>query len=202
MSHAAVYETAADPVLYESPVEESLLDLSLRPRGRGGFLLASLAGAFVTTCLSGAALCYAFTHIPEVDPNAEAAPVAAAAAIAAETPDRPAKLQVLTPPVYGPEIISQAPAAPFERLSAQVSASTVDMSALAQADGTQPDATLADDGARPCADPCSARAGYAVPAYAAQPAPQPAARPVSDVSPRADTDDDGNAPPPPDMAVN
>jgi len=198
MSHAAVYETAADPVLYESSVEESVPDPSLRPRARGGFLLASLAGAFVTTCLSGAALYYAFTHIPEVDPNAEAAPVAAVAAIAAETRDTPAKLEVLTPPVYGPEIISEAPAAPFVRLSAQVNANTVDMSALAQADGTQV------DGARPCADPCRAQAGYAVPAYAEQPAPQPAALPVSDVSRRANTGtvDDGNAPPPPDMAVN
>ena len=199
MSHAAVYETATEPGLYESPVQESVPAPSLRPHARGGILLASLAGAFVTTCLSGASLYYAFTHIPEVDPNAEAAPLAAVAAIAAETPDTPAKLAVLTPPVYGPEIISEAPATPFVRLSAQVSASTIDMSALAQADGTQPDATQTDE-ARPCADPCSAQAGYAAPADAEQPAPIPA----SDVSRHAntDTDDDGNAPPPPDMTVN
>ena len=202
-SYAAVYETAAEPVLYDSTVRESVPEPAPRPRARGGVLLASLAGAFVTTCLSGASLYYAFTHIPEVDPNAEAAPVAAVAAIAAETPDTPAKLEVLTAPVYGPEIISEAPAAPFVPLSAQVSAGTIDVNALAQADGARADGIQAD-GARPCATPCSAQAGYAAPADAEQPAPQPASMPVSDVSRHADTDtdDDGNAPPPPDMVVN
>ena len=203
MSHDAVYETA-EPALTDSAFAESspepMQPPLWRPRGRGGVLLASLAGAFVTTCLSGASLYYAFTHIAEVDPNAEAAPVAAIAAMAAEAPDTPAKLDVLTPPVYGPELINEAPAAPFVPLSARVSVSTVDINALTQADGPEADETQADGATRPCADPCSAQAGYAAPTDAGQPAPMPA----SDVTHPAntETDDDGNAPPPPDMTVN
>jgi hypothetical protein len=74
------------------------------------------------------------------------------------------------------------------------------MNALAQADGSQVDATEAD-GARPCADPCSAQAGYASPADTQQPAPS---SPASDLNRHANTqtDDDGNAPPPPDITAN
>ena len=200
MSHAAVYDTAAEPELMDPASADAYPDPVRRPRGRGGVLLASLAGALVTTCLSGASLFYAFTHIPEVDPNAEAAPVAALAEIAAEAPDTPAKLDVLTPPVYGAGMTSEAPAAPFVPLSAKVSLSTADMNALAQADATQVDSAQVDGTTRPCADPCSAQAGYIVPADTGQPAPMP----VADVARHADTttDDDGNAPPPPDVTVN
>lgn len=204
MSHAAVYETAVEPALDESRVQAWVPNAAPRPRGRGGVLLASLAGALVTTCLSGASLYYAFTHIPEVDPAAEAAPVAALAAIAAESPSTPAKLDVLTPPVYGREMISEAPAAPFVPLNARVKVSTDDMNALAQADVAQADEVQPDE-VQPCADPCSAHAGYVAHADAEPPAPIPASStPAYDASRHANTDmdDDGNAPPPPDMTVN
>ena len=194
MSHAAVFETIA--------VEPQ--PTTWRPRARGNVLIASLAAAFVTTCLSGAAVTYALTHIPEVDPNAEAAPLTAVADIAAQAPRVPTKLEVLTRPVYGPEIVSEAPAAPVVRLSARVNADPYTLAALEQS----------NDVTRRCDDPCSAEAGYvapddtqATPWTAAQQAmaPRPVApRTVPNDKAQADSDDadDGNAPPPPDMVVN
>ena len=193
MPHALAYQIADAPTATDTR----------RAHAPANILLASLAGAFVTTCLSGASLVYAFTHIPEVDPNAEAAPLAAVAAVAAEKADVSAKLAVLTPPVYGPGVLSEAPdislsPAPFVPLKAQVPVDQVDMNALAQADGSPP----------PCADPCTAQAGYIAPdGTAATAMATPAAADGADMdrSPdrRADSiDDDGNAPPPPDMVVN
>ena len=101
---------------------DDLPDAWTAPRpavARPNILLASLAVAAVTLGLTGASLAYAFTHIPEVDPNAEAAPVAEVAAIAAQAPETPAKLDVLPPPVYGAGADQcQAPA--FVPLSARV----------------------------------------------------------------------------------
>ncbi len=198
MSHAAVYEPADEPVLTHTSADPAQPPLPRRG-SRGGVLLASLAGALVTTCLSGASLYYAFTHIPEVDTTADAAPAAVVAAVDADALATPDKLQVLTPPVYAGDMLSEAPAAPFVPLNAQVSVSAVDMNALAQADGAQTNTAQADD-ARPCADPCSAQAGYEVPTDAGQPAPMPVANVARHAD--ADADDDGNAPPPPDMTVN
>jgi len=188
MSHAAVFEpAAAEP----QPA-------AWRPRARGNVLIASLAAAFVATCLSGAAVAYALTHIPEVDPNAEAAVVTDVAAIAAQAPLVPTKLEVLTRPVYGPDIVSEAPAVPFVKLSAQVNADPYTLTALEQGN----DAART----RPCDDPCSAEAGYLAPADAqATPAtvtPEAMApKTVTNDKAQAD-DDDGNAPPPPDMVIN
>ena len=158
---------------------------------RPNVLLASLAAAVITFSLSGASLVYAFTHIPEVDPNAEAAPVAEVAAIAAQAPDVPTKLEVLPPPVYGVGVVSEAPAMGFVPLSARVHMDTstvdaVDPYKLSEADGIT----------RPCDDPCSAQAGYV-----AQKADDQTAKPVVATA-QDDNDDDGNAPPPPGMVVN
>ncbi len=166
--------------------------------GRPGVLTASLAAAAATLCLSGAALVYAFTHVPEVDPDAEAAPAAAAAAAA---PIARTRLEVLTPPIYGPDIVNIAPAVPFVPVSAHVKMDSVDLAKLAEADGVVP----------PCADPCIAQAGYIVPDESGETRPAAARRdPVirddtapGDVTDDEDAaDDDGNAPPPPDMAIN
>ena len=202
MSHAAVYEAPG----YEPPVSETdaqsafdrsafdepaAADPSPSPvrRTRGGVLLASLAGAFVTTCLSGASIYYALTHIPEVDPNAEAAPVAAVAEIAADASATPTKLEVLTPPVYGSEIVSEAPA--FVPLNAKVNVGADTVTAFTQADAVQVD---------------GAPASAPVDDSQAQPgAIQPASMSVVDTSrpdTHADADNDGNAPPPPDVTVN
>lgn len=165
-----------------------------RPAGaRPYVLLASLAAALVTFTLSGASLVYAFTHIPEVDPNAEAAPVAEVAAIAAQAPDVPTKLEVLPPPVYGSGVISEAPAmGSFVPLSARVHMDTstvdaVDPYKLSEADGVT----------RSCEDPCSAQAGYV-----AQTADDQTTKPVVATAQNDNDDDDGNAPPPPGMVVN
>ncbi len=180
MSYAACAETD-----FQSP---SASRLSL---ARPNALMASLAAAAVTVAFSGAAVGYALTHIPEVDPAAQPTPVAAIAEVAAEAATGPARLQVLTPPVYGPNIVSEAPAVPFVPLHAQVKMDAVDLQTLAQADGV----TASPDAGRPCDEPCSAQAGYGV-------------ENASDEAPRAanqgadDDDDDGNAPPPPDMAAN
>src|SRR6185312_2485184 len=142
MSHAAVFEV---PVAAPQSGFQSALQSAPRRQARGGVLLASLAAAAVTTGLSTAAIGYALTHIPEVDPNADPAPAAAVAAIAAEAPAGRTKLEVLTPPVYGPGVINEAPAvvlaststsasAPFVPLKAEADASAVDMGVLAQAD--------------------------------------------------------------------
>jgi hypothetical protein len=200
MSHAAVFEM---------PVAAPRGAPRVRRRAPANVLVASLAAAVVTTGLSVAAIDYAFTHIPEVDPNAEAAPVAAVAAIAAQASTEPAKLAVLTPPVYGPDVVNEAPAVPFVPLKAQTTAQTVDMTLLAQADGVT----------QPCGDPCAARADYIAPDGAAETPPATVAddreivrpeivRPMDrDADQRVDRgidsgDDDGNAPPPPDMTVN
>ncbi len=199
MSQAAIFETIA--------VESQ--PAAWRPRARGNVLIASLAAAFVTTCVSGAAVTYALTHVPEVDPNAEAAPLMAVADIAAQAPRVPTKLEVLTRPVYGPEIVSEAPAAPVVRLSARVNADPYTLAALEQG----------GDATRPCDDPCSAEAGYvapddtqATPATMTPVGVAPRTVTPRTVTPRlvgsdkaqADSDDadDGNAPPPPDMVVN
>ncbi len=170
-------------------------DYAPRPaawRGRWpNALVTSLAIAFITTCISGASVVYAVTHIPEVDPDAEAAPVAAVAELTDAAPATPDKLEVLTPPVYGAGVVNEAPAMPFMPLNAQslnaqplnahATMDQVDLDRLAQADGV----------ARPCADPCSAQAGYV----------------AADAADEADADDTndnngGNAPPPPGMVIN
>ncbi len=163
-----------------------------RHKARPHVLLASLAGAFVTTCLSGASLVYAYTHIPEVDPDAQPAPAAAIAEIAAEAAASPDKLEVLTPPVYGSDLVSEAPAAPFVPLSAKVSADTVDLDTLEQSDGVT----------RACDDPCTAQAGYVAVDASDQAQPAPAAHTAAIADTTTDDNDDGNAPPPPDMVVN
>jgi len=181
MSYAAYMETDIEPwpILWRRP----------------GVLTASLAAGAATLCLSGAAVVYALTHIPEVDPDAAPPPVAA---LAAAAPITPTKLDVLPPPVYGPGIVNLAPAVPFTLASATGSGAvpvnarttmdSVDMAKLAEADGV----------AAPCDDPCVAEAGYAVPDTPDErEAPQDAV-----VVRDADDDDGGNAPPPPDMAVN
>lgn len=171
-------------------------------------LMASLGVAAVTLVVSGASMLYAFTHIPEVDPNADPAPVAAVAAIAAEASATPAKLEVLPPPVYV-GVVSEAPAMTFIPLSARTHMNTatidaVDPYKLAQADGET----------QPCADPCSAQAGYVVePAGSPTSAPAhataiPTAQDANGTQDNDDangddaTNDDGNAPPPPGLALN
>ncbi len=177
--------------------DEAPDDAPVRRPARPHVLFASLGVAAVTFALSGASMLYAFTHIPEVDPNAAPAPVAAVAAIAAEAPATPGKLEVLPPPVYGAGVVSEAPAMAFIPLSARAHMDTatidaVDPYKLARADGE----------AQPCADPCSAQAGYV-----AEPANDQTARPVHATAANVtqandDDDDDGNAPPPPGVDVS
>ncbi len=168
-------------------------DAPVRRPARPHVLLASLGVAAVTFTLSGASMLYAFTHIPEVDPDADPAPVAAVAAVTADAPAIPAKLEVLPPPVYV-GAINEAPAVTFVPLSARTHMDTatidaVDPYKLAQADGET----------QPCADPCSAQAGYVV-----EPADDRAvqARATNVQAPDNDDDDDGNAPPPPGVTGN
>jgi hypothetical protein len=185
MSYAACLETESRvrPVDWRGP----------------GILTASLAGAAATLCLSGVSLVYAFTHIPEVDPDAQPAPVAA---IAAAAPVEATKLEVLTPPVYGPGVVDEAPAAPLilasatgsaraVPMNARVGVDTVDMAKLAEADGV----------AAPCADPCAAQAGYIVP-DAPDETREPRSAPRDAVVVREDDDGGDTAPPPPDIAIN
>jgi hypothetical protein len=160
----------------------------LRRPARPHTLMASLAVAAVTLCLSGASIAYAFTHIPEVDPNADPAPTAEVAAIVADASGTPGKLDVLPPPVYGAGVVSEAPAH-FVPLSAHVQMDTstvdaVDPYKLSEADGVTP----------PCDDPCSAKAVYEK--------AKPANAMASD-APQADAkdDDDDNAPTPSGMVV-
>jgi hypothetical protein len=184
MSYAAVAETHFEP----APAVR-------RPLARPNVLLASLAAAAVTITFSGAAIGYALTHIPEVDPAAQPTPVAAIAEIAAEAATAPGKLEVLTPPVYGPNIVSEAPAMPFVPVNAKVKMDAVDLQRLADADGVTPPPAAVEA----CDDPCGAQAGY-VAREASDEVPSPPE--PREANAGADDDDDGNAPPPPDMAVN
>lgn len=196
MSHAAVFEIPATT----PPTGPMAAPRRPRRRAPSNVLLASLAAAVVTTGLSVAAIDYGFTHIPEVDPNAEAAPVAAVAAIAAQAPVTPTKLDVLTPPVYGPGVISEAPPPPFVAPKGQAATETAGMSVLAQADNV----------AQPCDGPCATDAGYIAPDGAVETPPAMVADDREtdrgadrDADRGPDSgDDDGNAPPPPDMTVN
>jgi len=163
------------------------------------FLLASLAAAAVAVGFSGAAIGYALTHVPEVDPAAQPTPVAAIAQIAAEAATAPGKLEVLTPPVYGPNIVSEAPAAPFVPVSAKVKMDAVDLQKLAEADGVAPSPAEPVACDEPCDAPMADQPGYVARDAAADARQAPAPREAAEV---ADDDDDGNAPPPPDMVVN
>ncbi len=171
-------------------------DAPVRRPARPHVLLASLGVAAVTFMLSGASMLYAFTHIPEVDPDADPAPVAAVAAMTAGAPATPAKLEVLPPPVYV-GAINEAPAVAFVPLSARTHMDTatidaVDPYKLAQADGE----------AQPCADPCSAQAGYVVEPADNRTVQAHAANAQPQDDDDANDDDDGNAPPPPGVDGN
>lgn len=191
--------------------DDAPYDSARGPQARPNVLLASLGVAAVTFVVSGASMLYAFTHIPEVDPDADPAPVAAVAAIAAEASATPAKLEVLPPPVYA-GVVSEAPAMTFIPLGAHTHVDTatidaVDPYKLAQADGET----------QPCADPCVAQSS-AQAGYVAEPADSPTSAPVhaiatpiahdanvtqdEDANGDDATDDDGNAPPPPGLALN
>ncbi len=195
-------QTAISPNAFSADdVDDAPYEARLRRPARPHVLLASLGVAAVTFTLSGASMLYAFTHIPTVDPDAEAAPLAAVAALQAEAPATPAKLDVLPPPVYA-GAINEAPAVAFVPLSARAHMDTatidaVDPYRLAQADGV----------AAPCADPCTAQAGYVVepPTDNAQADNSPE-RPVhataANITQNDDDDADGNAPPPPDLTEN
>jgi len=185
MSYAAVAETYVNP--HPAP---------RRPLARPNVLLASLAAAVVATGFSVAAVGYALTHVPEVDPAAQPTPVGAIARIAAEVAaNETAKLQVLTPPVYGPGVVSVAPAAPFVPVNAQVKMDAVDLQKLAEAD----DVGAPQDAGQPCDDPCSAQTGYVAEDASDEAGQLPVPR-ATQVA--GEDEDDGNAPPPPDMAVN
>lgn len=167
----------------------------VRRPARPHVLWASLGVAAVTFTLSGASMLYAFTHIPEVDPDADPAPVAAVAAITADAATTPAKLEVLPPPVYV-GTVNEAPAVAFVPLSARTHMDTatvdaVDPYRLAQADGET----------QPCTDPCSAQAGYVVEPADDRTVQAHAANVQSQDTDDID-DDDGNAPPPPGVAGN
>lgn len=198
MQSATSYHAFSDPAADDAP-HDALWGRPARPH----VLLASLGVAAATFIISGASMLYAFTHIPEVDPDADPAPVAAVAAVAAEAPATPAKLEVLTPPVYA-GTIDEAPAITFVPLSARAHMDTATIDAVdpykrAQADGQTGSQT------EPCAEPCSAQAGYVV-----EPASHRTVVPVraaaadveQDDDDAKDSDDDGNAPPPPGVVVN